>query len=920
METGDQQHPPQHRPPLPAAPEEGSEDRYARLLESLQIGVIVQGKDAQVSFANRAALEMLGLEAEEVVGLSSMAVGELAVHPDGTPFPPEDHPGPRALATGRPVRGVIMGFHHRTLQERVWLLVNADPELNASGEVGRVVCTFVDVTPFKSAEVRLQQSEARYRQLVEKAQDIIYGTDPSGFFTYVNPAASRLMGYPAQELVGRHFTTLVREDHRQRVAARLVQQYQERADTTYDEFPVLPSDGHELWIGQNVQLLSKDGRVEGFQAVARDITERKRAQVALERERQQLRDIVTHAPVAMAILDRDLRYVAHSRKWARLWGVEGQTIVGRSHADVSPRLMGRYAEAIQRALDGQVVTSPEDAVQLADGSMLYTRWTLHPWLDTEGAVAGVVTVVQNVDLLVRARQAAQEASRHKSEFLANVSHELRTPLGQIIAVSALLQQSALDEQQDQWVQHVRDAGGELLDRIDGILHYARLEAEPLELKVEEFDPRALMESVARTFADPAAANGLALSCDLSPDLPESVRGDEARLRQALHQLVGNAVKFTAAGSVQLRLRASGPSEEPVLTFEVEDTGPGIAPEEQARLFQPFTQLDGSASRRYGGTGLGLALAHRLAQAMGGDLSLQSEPGRGSIFTFTARFERVESALEDEAPASPATAFAEASIGAPQPPRVLVAEDNPINRKVVMAMLDKLGYRGDAVGNGLEAVEACARTHYDLVLMDCMMPEMDGYRATAWVRQREAPGKRTPIVALTASTAPGDREKCFAAGMDGYLSKPISLRMLDETLRRWVPALEEEAVRAPAADTSGSRLPADHPLRVLEARGRREAVIEIIDLFLESTPLRLERLREMARDGDLAALLSLAHSLRGAALQLGAREVAALCAEVQAAARENQAAQLDPLFERLQAEFRAVAELLGGERARLAGPE
>jgi PAS domain S-box-containing protein len=894
-----------------------SEDRYVRLLENLQIGVVVQGSDAQVAFANRAALEMLGLEAEDLVGRSSMAVHELAVHPDGTPFPPEDHPGPRALATGRAVRSVVMGFFHRARRERVWLLVNADPELSAAGEAGRVVCTFVDVTPFKNAELGLQHSEARYRQLVEKAQDIIYGTDPSGFFTYVNPAASRLMGYPAQELVGTHFTALVRPDHRQRVASLLIEQYQQRADASYDEFPVLPRDGHELWIGQNVQLIVKDGRVEGFQAVARDITERKRAQLALERERQQLRDIVTHAPVAMAILDRELRYVAHSRKWARLWGVEGQAIVGRSHAEVSPRLMGRYADAIQRALDGQVVTSPEDAVQLSDGSTLYTRWTLHPWLDTEGAVAGVVTVVQNVDLLVRARQAAQEASRHKSEFLANVSHELRTPLGQIIAVGGLLQQTVLDEQQQQWVQHVRDAGGELLDRIDGILHFARLEAEPLELKVEEFDPRALAESVARTFAEPAAANGLTLSCELSPDLPERVRGDEARLRQALHQLVGNAVKFTGAGTVGLRLHASGASEEPVLTFEVEDTGPGIPPEEQARLFQPFTQLDGSASRRHGGTGLGLALARRLAQAMGGELSLLSEPGRGSTFTFTARFERVETALEDGAAPEGRSPSA---IGGPQPPRVLVAEDNPINRKVVMAMLDKLGYRGDAVGNGLEAVEACARTHYDLVLMDGMMPEMDGFRATAWIRQREAPGRRTPIVALTASTAPGDREKCFAAGMDGYLSKPISLRTLDETLRRWaLPPQEDMPRAAAAAETSGSRLPPDHPLRVLEARGRREAVVEIIDLFLESTPLRLERLREVAREGDLAALLSLAHSLRGAALQLGAREVAQLCAEAQAAAREGQAAELDPLFERLQVEFRTVAELLGEERARLAGP-
>jgi PAS domain S-box-containing protein len=889
-----------------------------RLLENLQIGVVIQDKDARIVFANRAALETLGLDEHEVVGRSALALGELAARPDGTPFPPEDHPGARALASGRPVRGVILGFYHRALQDRVWLLVNADPELDGGGQVRSVVCTFVDITPFKNAELGLQQSEARYRQLVEKAQDIIYGTDRRGVFTYVNPAASQLLGYPAEEMVGTHFTTLVHEDHRERVASRLVQQYQQREGASYDEFPALPRDGRELWIGQNVQLIVKNGRVEGFQAVARDITERKRIQMALERERQQLRDIVTHAPVAMAILDRELRYVAHSRKWARLWGVEGQAIVGRSHAEVAPRLIGRYADAIQRALEGQVVTNPEDAVQLADGSTLYTRWTLHPWLDTEGAVAGVVTVVQNVDLLVRARQAAQEASRHKSEFLANVSHELRTPLGQIIAVSALLDRTGLDPQQSQWVEHVRDAAGELLDRIDGILHFARLEAEPLELKQEEFDPRALAESVARSFEEAAVAKGLRLSCEMSSELPPRVRGDEGRLRQAVHQLVGNAVKFTAAGSVQLRLRASGPSEEPVLTFEVEDTGPGIDAADLPRLSQPFTQLDGSASRRHGGTGLGLALARRLAQAMGGELTVRSTAGQGSTFVFTARFERVEEALADEAPPA-AAPRAEAATGVPEPPRVLVAEDNPINRKVVLAMLDELGYRSEAVGNGLEAVEACARGQYDLVLMDCMMPEMDGYRATAWIRQRETPERRTPVVALTASTAPGDREKCYAAGMDAYLSKPVSLRALEETLRRWVRAPEAPGLAPGHPDGAGSRLPEDHPLRLLEAQGRREAVVEIIDLFLESTPLRLERLREVAREGDLAVLLSLAHSLRGAALQLGAREVAQLCAEVQVAARAGEAAGLDPLFERLQAEYREAAELLEGERARLAGP-
>jgi PAS domain S-box-containing protein len=886
-----------------------------RLLDSLQIGVVVFGPAAEAAFANRAALEMLGLSEEAVLGRSALALGDMVVREDGSPFPPEDHPAPVALATGRAVRAVTLGFYNAVRRDRVWLLVNADPEVADTGEVRSVVCTFVDITIFKRAEQRLQESETRYRRLVENAPDIIYGTDVNGYFTYVNPAASRMMGYPAQELVGTHFTHLVHPDHRQRVAAFLVRQFQDRVPATYDEFPVVPRDGHELWIGQNVQLLVTGDRVEGFQAVARDITERKRAQLALDRERQQLRDIVTHAPVAMALLDRDLRYVAHSRKWARMWGMDGRDLVGRTHPELFPALAARYTEAIGRALAGEVVSSPEDALELADGTRVYTRWVLHPWRDPDGTVAGVVTVVQNIDLLVRGRRAAEEASRTKSEFLANVSHELRTPLGQVIGLSGLLQRTRLDEQQRQWLDLVRGAAGELLERIDGILQFARLEEHPPELRVEPFDPRALAESLLASFTQAGEAKGLTLRCLIEDRLPGRVAGDASRLRQLLHQLVGNAVKFTDAGSVGLRVTASGPAEEPTLTFAVADTGVGISAEEQARLFEPFTQLDGSPSRRHGGTGLGLALARRLAEALCGRLTVESAPGAGSTFTFTAPFEPVDEGWADAA-AAPAASEPEAE-GEAERPLVLVAEDNPINRKVVLAMLDKLGYQAEAVSNGLEAVEACTRGTYQAVLMDCMMPDMDGYRATAWIRQREAGARRTPILALTASTAPGDREKCFAAGMDGYLSKPLSLKALDESLRRWVRRRPEPAPPTTEESTSGSRLPADHPLRVLEAQGRREAVIEIIDLFLQTTPLRLERLREVAREGEAGTFLSLAHSLRGAALQLGATEVARLCAEAQSAARLGELAKLDPLFERLDAAYREVSATLSEERTRLA---
>ena len=258
-------------------------------------------------YANRAALELLELSAEEIMGRTSIDGGGLTIHEDGSSFPGTDHPGPRALATGKPVRNVVMGFLRPRTRERVWLLVNADPRPTPEG--GRnVLLTLTDISVQKRLEERLRESESRYRQLVERAQDIIYRTDTEGFFTYVNPMGARVMNYPPEEMVGKHFLELVREDHRTRVESRLIAQYRGRTPATHDLFVAITRDGREVWIEQNVQLLSESDQVLGFQAVARDVTERrKRAEEALELERQQLRQIVSNAPVAMAIVDREGR-------------------------------------------------------------------------------------------------------------------------------------------------------------------------------------------------------------------------------------------------------------------------------------------------------------------------------------------------------------------------------------------------------------------------------------------------------------------------------------------------------------------------------------------------------------------------------------------------------------------------------------
>jgi CheY-like chemotaxis protein/HPt (histidine-containing phosphotransfer) domain-containing protein len=293
--------------------------------------------------------------------------------------------------------------------------------------------------------------------------------------------------------------------------------------------------------------------------------------------------------------------------------------------------------------------------------------------------------------------------------------------------------------------------------------------------------------------------------------------------------------------------------------------------------------------------------------MGGDIGMRSQPGQGSTFWFTARFARRDEA-GTAVPAAPASERAGR-------PRVLVVEDTPVNQKVAVAMLENLGYQADAVGNGLEAVEACSSAAYDAVLMDCQMPEMDGYKAAAWIRQREGPERRIPIIALTASVGQGDRERCLAAGMDDYLGKPARLQTLDSTLRKWIPRMEE---RPSPADVA-SVLPAEHPLRMLERQGRVELVVEIIDLFLETTPQRLEQMRDARLKGDTRELFSLAHSLKGAAVQLGAWGMAELCHKIQTLGRAGSMADTGDALYRLEAEFQGAARTLGEEKDRLVEP-
>ncbi len=387
--------------------------------------------------------------------------------------------------------------------------------------------------------------------------------------------------------------------------------------------------------------------------------------------------------------------------------------------------------------------------------------------------------------LATAREAADAASRAKSDFLAMMSHEIRTPLNGVIGLANLLAETALDERQRDYVESIRHCGDALLDLVSDVMDFSKIEAGRLELESIPFDPRELVRTTIDLFAVRAMAKGLTLDLYVDDDVPPRVRGDPARLRQILVNLLGNALKFTDRGGITLTLASDRSGPRPGLRFAVADTGIGIPLEAQGRLFREFTQADTSTTRRYGGTGLGLAICKRLVTLMGGSIVLESARGAGSTFSF-----HVPAQTETELPVSSGTrASDDADLDLRGLTTVLLVEDNPVNQLIVVTMLENCGANVEVASNGLEAVEQIHRAPFDLVLMDCQMPEMDGFEATRAIRRIPTEAGRVPIVALTANAVAGDVERCLEAGMDDYLAKPLRKPELLRALRRWLPVAQ-----------------------------------------------------------------------------------------------------------------------------------
>ena len=790
-----------------------------------------------------------------------------------------------------------------------------DQEENLVGFIG----TLQDISDRINTRMALKESEERYLMLIETMNEGVIHLDADEIIVFANKQFCAKMGYKKKEVIGQPFDMFIPDAE---TRALIQQKSALRKELVSDQYEVsLKKKNGELvcfLIGAS-PLIGPEGEITGSLGALSDITERKKIEEALSSSEKLFRTLFENSQGFICTHALDGQILSINQAGAAIFGLQPQNLIGQNFKtllgkDVSARFEN-YLETIKKHKQAAGILKVSD--KAANSHYLLYRNTLYQEAGKElYVIASAQDITERIVIekeLTKAKIIAERSVKVKEQFLANISHEIRTPMNGILGLTSVLQNMILDEEQLHYLQAIQSSADKLLVIINDILDFSKIEAGKIDFEEIEFNPTQLVKESIHLLEPKAAERSNKIKAIIDTDVPEIIKGDPGKLSQIINNLLSNAVKFTQNGFIKIIVEvAVDHPDQVILEFTVEDNGIGIPENKLNSIFESFTQASSSTTRKYGGTGLGLTISKQFIELQGGIISVKSKINEGSTFTFRLSFNKPK-AIVPVAAVAP-LALSPINLDELGRLRILLAEDNEINQLLVKKVMSEWGFPLDIAPNGIKALELFFQNEYDLILMDMQMPEMDGYKTTATIRNSNHYNKHTPIIALTAHASAGEAAKCLDAGADAYLSKPFKANLLLQeiaTLYKKTPAFDPISMNE---NNIGANNPNSHKINLTYLRemasGDNSFMEEIMDMFIQQTPENLAKLHEYTMSRQWPEVKSLAHKMKSSVILVGIQELEDIFVNLQKEAMgPNPQEVIPPLVRRAQELCKiAVAEL------------
>ena len=855
---------------------EGTKLHFRSLIEDARDYVFETDEKGRFAYVNPLIAQDTGYSKEELIGMSYLEL----VHPDDRDKVYKFYA--QEIKNRRTDAYIEFTINLSKKSKKNKIIVGQKSKITYSSTGLRSVKAIArDITETKELKQILDEKSKLLQLITDTSQDIVCLHDLKGRYTYVSPSIHENLGYQPEEIIGKTPYDLMHEDDKKRAREETHKPLLKGERQNYLEYRLRHKNGDYIWFESISTAILEGDKVTSIRSATRNIQIRKEQENIISNQNSQLQSFVLATPAPVAMFDKDIRYLAYSRKWLNTYGLEGKDILGKSHYEIFPEVSEEWKKIHAECLQGKTHKRDEDLFQRQDGSNQWLKWEVRPWYLESGEIGGIIMltddITQSKELefeLREAKERAEIASQAKANFMSVMSHEIRTPLNAVIGMSHLLMQENPREDQLPGLNIIRFSGENLLSLVNDILDYNKIEAGKVEIEEISFNLEELIHNIKQAHAFKADERSIALKLLYDRDLPQVVIGDPSRLSQIVNNLLSNAIKFTREGSVRITVEQKKRVDNQVeVYFEFKDTGIGISTENLRKIFDRFVQAESNITRKFGGTGLGLSITKRLLELMGGEIVVESKLDVGSTFSFSLKFPIDENqTVESDFRQTGRVAMAELpKLSA----HILLVEDNNANQIVATKFLNNWGMDVTLAVNGVEAIEKIKEKAYDLVLMDLQMPEKDGLSATKEIRLLPDPYfQQVPILALTASSDNSTLLRIKDFGMNDVIIKPFNPTDLHAKLKRFLTNPFEPVKNSPPKEVQTTKPDMSKVRSNMEdiGQGDFEFMAGLIESLIDNFNEFIEKFPQHIKAKDASAAHLIVHKMKVTFRTCGAEDM------------------------------------------------